>query len=156
MNAYGTTSGPTARASGVSLPRWCRHLCLLLPLAALLCGDASARAATDAAFAAQIRAAQRHAAARVMATERTTPPGRYPYFSEGTAWSLSRATGWTSGYAAGQLWLIYQMSADRWWRLRAQSRGAAIGAAPISPAVSGPRRPLLPESRAGLPPDGRP
>ena len=71
-----------------------------------------------------------------MATERTTPPGRYPYFSEGTAWSLSRATGWTSGYVAGELWLAYQLTADRWWRERAASRQAPIGALDVSPALT--------------------
>jgi len=103
---------------------------------ALLCGNASARAATDAAFAAQMRTAQRHAAARVMGTERTTPAGRYPYYTDGASWHLARrASGWTNGYFPGQLWLEYQRTANWWWRTHALSRQTTIGALDITPAL---------------------
>jgi unsaturated chondroitin disaccharide hydrolase len=94
-----------------------------------LAGPASARSSD---FASQVRAAERRAAVRLTATERTTPPGRYAYFTSGDRWKYAGAQGWASGYVPGGLWLMYQMTGKDWWRRHAASRQAAIGAAPIT------------------------
>jgi unsaturated chondroitin disaccharide hydrolase len=135
VDAQGRMGRRAATRRRVRRSRLGLHACLWLALAACLYGAASARAALSTSFAAEMRAAQRHATARVMATERETPAGFYPYYTRGTAWRLSDAGGWTSGYVAGESWLAYQMTAIPWWQRHARSREAAIGAAEISPAI---------------------
>jgi len=80
--------------------RWGR----IVPAAALVAflvflsvGTATAR---SVGFAAQVRAAERRAAARLAATERSTPAGRYAYYTAGNAWKYSNDHGWASGYAS--------------------------------------------------------
>lgn len=113
--------------------RWDRIVpaAALVAILLLLCaGSATAR---SAGFASQVRAAERRAAARLAATERSTPAGRYAYYTAGNAWKYSNAQGWASGYASGGLWLMYQVTGNDWWRRHASSRQAATGAAPITP-----------------------
>ena len=91
--------------------------------------------AGDDAFSAHVRAAQARACARLAATERRAPRGHYAFYTRGDAWHYSGPTGWAAGYVPGGLWSCYQMTADEWWRARAQSRQADIGAADISPSA---------------------
>jgi unsaturated chondroitin disaccharide hydrolase len=114
----------------------CRRAVVALAMvAAVLCVAAPAVPATDDGMVA-IRDARRAAVVRLRSTELATRPGRFTYATDGARWTLKRARSWTSGYAAGELWLAYQLTGERWWRERAASREAPIGALDVSPALT--------------------
>ena len=119
-------SAPVGMAS---VPLLAAALLLTSMLLLVLTGPA---VASTAGFASQVRAAERRAVARLAATERATPPGRYAYYTAGGSWKFAKARCWASGYVPGGLWLAYQLTGKDWRRRHASSRQAAIGASPIT------------------------
>ena len=101
----------------------------LVAASAVLCPHARADGITPA----QVRAAQKGAAVRLAATERSVRPGRYPAYSTDAGWRTASPLGWASGYAPGLLWLEYQRTGLPWWRLHAVSRQEAIGSLLLTP-----------------------
>jgi unsaturated chondroitin disaccharide hydrolase len=117
-------------------PRRGAYLALLVAATVSLGAASRAGASDSTGFAAQMRAAQRHAATSIRAMELALPAGRYPVYTEGASWHLShRANGWANGYFPGELWLEYQRTTQEWWRSHALSREAAIGALDVSPSM---------------------
>lgn len=66
-------------------------------------------------------------AARKIAAVRTTGAKRYPFgaLHSSADYAYTGATGWTSGFFAAELWLLYQRTQDTRWldAARAQTRG---------------------------------
>ena len=104
--------------------------CVGLMLSVLLLGgfgmarplDAHADTASDAA----LRSSEVWAARSVRATEATVPLGFFTYYSQAGAWVKVGANGWTSGYLPGELWRLYALTGDSWFRTHANSRLAPI------------------------------
>ena len=93
---------------------------------------ASPSASADQSFRTAIRAAEHRALHKLAATERAAPTGHFAYYTIGAAWKYSGPTGWAAGFVPGGLWSCYQLSGDAWWREKAATREAAIGAAPVT------------------------
>jgi unsaturated chondroitin disaccharide hydrolase len=62
------------------------------------------------------------AAQQLDATTRTIAANRYPSTTSSSgSWNTTSASGWTSGFFSGALWLMYQRTGDATWRSRAQT-----------------------------------
>jgi unsaturated chondroitin disaccharide hydrolase len=62
------------------------------------------------------------AAQQLDATARTVAANRYPSTTSSSgSWNTTSASGWTSGFFPGALWLMYQRTGDATWRSRAQT-----------------------------------
>jgi unsaturated chondroitin disaccharide hydrolase len=74
-----------------------------------------------------IQHAVQFAAQQLNATAGTLATNRYPSATTSTgSWSTTGASGWTSGFFPGALWLMYQQSNDPAWRTRAQTWQTAL------------------------------
>ena len=62
-------------------------------------------------------------------TTATLVPGQYPVRSDAAGtWVTSDASGWTSGFLAGALWLMYERTGEPVWRQRAEAWQAGLEA----------------------------
>lgn len=67
------------------------------------------------------------AAQRLTAASTLDPAKGYPRFTETDgSWALRPAVQWTSGFFAGSLWYMYQLTGDSAWRSRAQRWTAGL------------------------------
>ena len=96
----------------------------LLAGAGSLCAPRPARA--DLATDAQLRSAENSAARSVRATELRLPYWAFTYYSRDNAWVIVGPDGWTSGYLPGELWRLYALTGDGWFRTHANTRLAPI------------------------------
>ncbi|MDR3687299.1 MAG: discoidin domain-containing protein [Coriobacteriia bacterium] len=83
-------------------------------------------ARADVAADAQLRSAESAAANRVRATELQLPYWAFTYYTRDNAWITLGPDGWTSGYLPGELWRLYALRGDGWFRTHANTRLAPI------------------------------
>jgi unsaturated chondroitin disaccharide hydrolase len=97
---------------------------LSLAAAGVLSAPLPARA--DVAADALLRSAEASASKSVRATEAKIPYWGFTYYTHDNAWVIAGPTGWTSGYLPGELWRLYALTGDGWFRARANTRLAPI------------------------------
>jgi unsaturated chondroitin disaccharide hydrolase len=125
--------GPTTGSIAASLRRGlCVAAAVLFATACACVAAAPAHAGSDAGLAQRVRDAEHLALVKMAATEMSSPPRRYAYYTEGDFWRYTGPQGWAAGYAPGELWSCYQLTGGRWWRDAALRREAAIGSLAIS------------------------
>lgn len=56
------------------------------------------------------------------ATEATAPVGAFTYYTRNGAWMDVGPNGWASGYLPGELWRLYALTGDGWFRSHANTR----------------------------------
>jgi unsaturated chondroitin disaccharide hydrolase len=67
------------------------------------------------------------AARQLQATLTAVPADRYPHYAA-SAWTLTGASAWTSGFFPGTLWAMYYHTGDPMWRAEAEAQQKAIEA----------------------------
>lgn len=100
---------------------WLRVLSAAFVVAVLL-GAPTASAFAVSGFDPAILSATRFAAKQVTATEKKLPAWTYTYYTSGSQWLTWGPSGWTSGYLPGELWSLYSLTGDPWFRTHAASR----------------------------------
>lgn len=110
------------------LVKLCLFLLIVLLLVPLLFSPPAQRvAATDMHFAAVIQHDLQFAAQQLNITTSKLSPKSYPELTKSDgSWETSSASGWTSGFFPGALWLIYQATGDSTWLTKAQSWQAGL------------------------------
>ncbi|TSC71742.1 MAG: unsaturated glucuronylhydrolase [Parcubacteria group bacterium Gr01-1014_38] len=107
------------RRNSTKIPRFlaCTAALALLPLR----GAIAAPPLQDA-LSARIPALFRFAGAQLTRAAQTLRPTQYPITTDSSGkWKTMNASGWTSGFFPGSLWLLYEQSKNPVWKARAQT-----------------------------------
>jgi len=107
------------RRNRTKIPRFlaCTAALALLPLRAAI-----AAPPLQDALSARIPALFRFAGDQLARTTQTLRNTQYPITTDASGkWKTTSASGWTSGFFPGSLWLLYEQSKNPVWKTRAQT-----------------------------------